>query len=111
MAGAKDNDVRMAMAGNLTDCLTSLEEAFQKSSKGGYLFGGENIGFLDIACGAMVGPLSVVEVFSGVKFLNEDTTPGMLQWAEKFRAHEAVEPYLPTVAEFLEFAKKKFNVQ
>lgn len=111
MAGAKDNDVRMAMAGDLTECLASLEEAFQKSSKGGYFFGGESIGFLDIACGSMVGPLSVVEVFSGVKFLSEDTTPGMLQLAEKFKAHEAVKPYLPTVTEFLEFAKKKFNVQ
>ncbi|KAL0701336.1 hypothetical protein Bca4012_057458 [Brassica carinata] len=111
VAGAKDNDVRMAMAGNLIECLMSLEEAFQKSSNGGYFFGGEKIGFLDIACGAIVGPLSVVEAFSGVKFLSEDTTPGMLQWAEKFRAHEAVKPYLPTVAEFLEFAKKKFSVQ
>ncbi|CAF2063608.1 unnamed protein product, partial [Brassica napus] len=34
--------------------VVSLEEAFQKSSKGGYFFGGENIGFLDIACGSVV---------------------------------------------------------
>ncbi|KAF3525416.1 hypothetical protein F2Q69_00051214 [Brassica cretica] len=54
---------------------------------------------------------SVVEAFSGVKFLSEDTTPGMLQWADKFGAHEAEKPYLPTVTEFLEFTKKKFNVQ
>ncbi|KAH0875245.1 hypothetical protein HID58_072607 [Brassica napus] len=61
VAGAKDNDVRMAMAGNLIEC--------------------------------------------SVKFLSENTTPDMLQ------AHEAEKPYLPTVTEFLEFAKKKFNVQ
>ncbi|KAL0664623.1 hypothetical protein Bca4012_101461 [Brassica carinata] len=83
--------------------VASLEEAFQKSSKNRYFFGGENIGFLDIACGAVA--------FSGVKFLSEDTTPGMLQWADKFGAHEAEKPYLPTVTEFLEFTKKKFNVQ
>ncbi|KAG2253754.1 hypothetical protein Bca52824_083890 [Brassica carinata] len=77
--------------------MPSLEEAFQKSSKNRYFFGGENIGFLDIACGAV--------------FLSEDTTPGMLQWADKFGAHEAEKPYLPTVTEFLEFTKKKFNVQ
>uniref|UniRef100_A0A1J3F0K1 glutathione transferase n=1 Tax=Noccaea caerulescens TaxID=107243 RepID=A0A1J3F0K1_NOCCA len=111
VAGAKDDAARMTMAGNLMECLAELEEAFQKSSKGGDFFGGENIGFVDIACGAVVGPLSVIEAFSGVKFVRPDTTPGLLQWTEKFKAHEAVKPYMPTLAEFLEFAKKKFTDQ
>ncbi|CAH2066475.1 unnamed protein product [Thlaspi arvense] len=111
VAGAKDDTGRMAAAGNLMESLAALEEAFQKGSKGGDFFGGEDIGFVDIACGAIVGPLSVIEAFSGVKFLNPDTTPGLMQWAERFRAHEAVKPYMPTVAEFVEFAKQKFNVQ
>ncbi|VVB14009.1 unnamed protein product [Arabis nemorensis] len=110
VAGAKDDAARMALAGNLMECLTALEEAFQKSSKGGDFFGGENIGFVDIACGGIVGPLSVIEAFSGVKFLSPEATPGLVQWADKFRAHEAVKPYMPNVAEFIEFAKKKFNV-
>ncbi|CAN8235863.1 unnamed protein product [Cochlearia groenlandica] len=110
VAGAKDDAARMVLAGNLMESLAALEEAFQKSSKGGDFFGGENIGYVDIACGAIAGPISVIEAFSGVKFLSEDTTPGLLKWAEKFRAHEAVKPYMPTVAEFIEFAKKKFNV-
>lgn len=110
VAGAKDDAARMALAGNLMENLAALEEAFQKSSRGGDFFGGENIGFVDIAVGAIAGPISVIEAFSGVKFLRPDTTPGLLHWAEKFRAHEAVKPYMPTVAEFIEFAKKKFNV-
>ncbi|KAL0825412.1 hypothetical protein Bca101_049089 [Brassica carinata] len=73
-------------------------------------FGGQNIGYVDIACGAILGPLSVIEAFSGMKFLSPETTPGLVQWAEIFRAHEAVKPYMPTVAEFIEFAKQKFNV-
>ncbi|KAF2592369.1 hypothetical protein F2Q70_00045161 [Brassica cretica] len=44
--------------------LVDGKEAFQKSSKGGYFFGGENIGFLDIACGAVVSPLSVAPPIS-----------------------------------------------
>ncbi|WZY76508.1 hypothetical protein YC2023_022892 [Brassica napus] len=47
---------------------------------------------------------------SGMKFLSPETTPGLVQWAEIFKAHEAVKPYMPTVAEFIEFAKQKFNV-
>ncbi|KAG2312942.1 hypothetical protein Bca52824_024499 [Brassica carinata] len=92
------------------ECLVALEEGFQKSSKASDFFGGQNIGYVDIACGAILGPLFVIEAFSGVKFLNPDITPGLVQWAERFRAHEAVKPYMPTVAEFVEFAKQKFNV-
>ncbi|KAF8093877.1 hypothetical protein N665_0376s0022 [Sinapis alba] len=110
VAGAKDEDGRMAAAGSLMECLAALEEAFEKSNKGGDFFGGQNIGYVDIACGAILGPLSVIEAFSGVKFLNPDMIPGLVQWAERFTAHEAVKLYMPTVAEFVEFAKQKFNV-
>uniref|UniRef100_M4D7E9 GST C-terminal domain-containing protein n=2 Tax=Brassica campestris TaxID=3711 RepID=M4D7E9_BRACM len=101
----------MAAAGKLMENLAILEEAFQKSSKGLGFFGGENIGFLDLACGTLLGPVSVIEAFSGVKFLRQETTPGLIQWAEKFRAHEAVKPNMPTPEEFVAFAKKKFNVE
>ncbi|EOA38473.1 hypothetical protein CARUB_v10010226mg [Capsella rubella] len=111
VAGAKDDEGRMAAAGKLMECLAILEQTFQKISKGSGFFGGENIGYLDIACGTLLGPISVIEAFSGVKFLREETTPGLIKWAERFRAHEAVKPYMPTVEEFVAFAKKKFSVQ
>ncbi|CAN7050266.1 unnamed protein product, partial [Brassica rapa subsp. trilocularis] len=111
VGGAKDDEGRMAAAGKLMENLAILEEAFQKSSKGLGFFGGENIGFLDLACGTLLGPVSVIEAFSGVKFLRQETTPGLIQWGEKFRAHEAVKPYMPTPEEFVAFAKKKFNVE
>ncbi|CAN8304305.1 unnamed protein product [Cochlearia groenlandica] len=110
VASAKDDGGKMAAAGNLMECLAVLEDAFQKLSKGSDFFGGENIGFVDISCGALLGPISVIEAFSGVKFLREETTPGLIKWAEKFREHEAVKPYMPTVEEFVAFAKKKFGV-
>ena len=81
-AGAKDEAGRMTAAGSLIECLAALEEGFQKSNKGGDFFGGQNIGYVDIACGAILGPLSVIEAFSGMKFLSPETTPGLVQWAE-----------------------------
>ncbi|KAL1218985.1 Glutathione S-transferase U13 [Cardamine amara subsp. amara] len=111
VAGAKDDEGRMAAAGKLMECLVTVEDVFQKNSKGLGFFGGENIGYLDIACAAILGPVSVIEVFSGVKFLRQETTPGLIQWAERFRAHEAVKPYMPTVEEFVALAKQKFSVQ
>ncbi|KAG2320899.1 hypothetical protein Bca52824_014112 [Brassica carinata] len=111
MGEAKDDEGRMAAAEQLMENLATLEEAFQKTSKGLGFFGGENIGFLDLACGTLLGPVSVIEAFSGVKFLRQETTPGLIEWGEKFRAHEAVKPYMPTPEEFIAFAKKKFNVE
>ncbi|XP_010460212.1 PREDICTED: glutathione S-transferase U13-like [Camelina sativa] len=110
-AGAKDEEGRMAAAGKLMECLGILEETFQKSSKGLGFFGGENIGYLDIACGTLLGPISVIEVFTGVKFLQEETTPGLMKWTERFGSHEAVKPYMASVDEYVAFAKLKFNIQ
>ncbi|XP_010477765.1 PREDICTED: LOW QUALITY PROTEIN: glutathione S-transferase U13-like [Camelina sativa] len=111
VAGAKDDEGRKAAAGKLMECLGILEETFQKSSKGLGFFGGENIGYIDIACGTLLGPISVIEAFSGVKFLQEETTPGLMKWAERFRTHEAVNPYMPSVEELVAFAKQKFSIQ
>ncbi|CAA0245990.1 Glutathione S-transferase U13 [Arabidopsis thaliana] len=111
VVGAKDDEGKMAAAGKLMECLAILEDTFQKTSKGLGFFGGETIGYLDIACSALLGPISVIEAFSGVKFLRLETTPGLIKWAESFRAHEAVKPYMPSVEEVVAFAKQKFNVQ
>uniref|UniRef100_A0A0D3APH6 Uncharacterized protein n=1 Tax=Brassica oleracea var. oleracea TaxID=109376 RepID=A0A0D3APH6_BRAOL len=88
-AGAKDETGRMTAAGSLIECLAALEEGFQMSNK---------------------GETSSEAKTLGMKFLSPETTPGLVQWAEIFRALEAVKPYMPTVAEFIEFAKQKFNV-
>ncbi|CAN8291666.1 unnamed protein product [Cochlearia groenlandica] len=111
VGGAKDDEGRLEAAGKLKECLATLEDAYHKISKGLGYFGGENIGFLDIACGTILGPVSVIEAFSGVKFLRQETTPGLIKWAEMFKAHEAVKPYMPSVEEVVAFAKKKFNVE
>jgi len=86
------------------------KETFQKSSKGLGFFGGETIGYLDIAFAALLGPICVIEVFSLDKFVRQDITPGLIQWAVRFRAHEAVKPYMPTVEEITESRKQQFEV-
>ncbi|KAG7655614.1 Glutathione S-transferase N-terminal [Arabidopsis suecica] len=109
LTGANNDEERIAATGKLTECLAILEETFQKSSKGLGFFGGETIGYLDIACAALLGPISVIEMFSADKFVREETTPGLIQWAVRFRAHEAVRPYMPTVEEVTELVKQRIE--
>ncbi|KAF5443246.1 hypothetical protein F2P56_035818 [Juglans regia] len=85
--------------------LVLLEEAFQKSSKGKAFFGGDRIGFLDIAFGSMLGWLRAIEKMGGVKLLDEAKTPGLVQWAECFCADGAVKGIIPDTEKLVEFAK------
>ncbi|XP_010552605.1 PREDICTED: glutathione S-transferase U13-like [Tarenaya hassleriana] len=110
VAVAKDEEGRKAAAANLDECLGKLEEAFEKCSKGRDFFGGDSMGFVDIAWGSILGPLWVIERFSGVQFLRQDKTPGLVRCSESFCAHDAVKAYMPTVEKLTEYAIKKFNL-
>ncbi|XP_010552610.1 PREDICTED: glutathione S-transferase U11-like [Tarenaya hassleriana] len=109
LAGAKDEEGRMQVVEKLKGCMALLEEAFQKCSNGGYFFGGDNIGFIDIGFGSMLSPLRVVEKFSGEEFLHPDKTPGLFRWAERFCGHDAVKHVMPDVEKLAAFALLKFN--
>ncbi|XP_041015148.1 glutathione S-transferase U17-like [Juglans microcarpa x Juglans regia] len=96
---------KAAIVEQVTEGLVLLEEAFQKSSKGKAFFGGDRIGFLDIAFGSMLGWLRAIEKMGGVKLLDEAKTPGLVQWAESFCADGAVKGIIPDTEKLVEFAK------
>ncbi|XP_008803091.1 glutathione S-transferase U17-like [Phoenix dactylifera] len=85
--------------------LKLLEEAFQKCSKGKGFFGGDTIGFLDIALGCSLGWLKATEKMTGIKFLDEAKTPLLAQWVERFCANDAVRGLMPETDKLVEFAK------
>lgn len=85
--------------------LLLLEEAFKKCSNGKEFFGGDAIGYLDIALGCFLGWLEVAGKLSGVEFVYEGKTPLLAGWAERFRFAEAVKGTSAEVNELLEFAK------
>ncbi|KFK41417.1 hypothetical protein AALP_AA2G128200 [Arabis alpina] len=109
VAVAKDEEERNAAIAKLEHCMALLEETFQECSKGRGFFGGDNIGFIDIGFGSMLGPLKVLEKFTGVKFIHPENTPNLFHWADRFYAHEAVKPVMPDIEKLVEFAKLKFN--
>ncbi|XP_047314796.1 glutathione S-transferase U17-like [Impatiens glandulifera] len=83
-----------------------LEEAFVKTSKGKTYFGGENIGYLDISFGSLLGWLKAGEKMMNVKFLDESTTPNLVAWADCFLSHEAVKGIIPETEALVELANK-----
>ena len=88
--------------------LVLLEEAFVKCSKGKPFFGGDQIGYLDLALGSSLAWLSVTENINGIKLLDQAKTPQLLKWAERFRQHPAVIEVMPEQEKLTEFAKIVF---
>ncbi|GLT41579.1 hypothetical protein SLA2020_362760 [Shorea laevis] len=103
---AQEEDAKKAAIAQMEEGLVPLEEAFGKCSKGKAFFGGDRIGFLDIAFGCFLGWLRVIEKAGGIELLNETKTPSLLKWAERFSSDIAVKELLPDTDKLAEFRKK-----
>uniref|UniRef100_A0A0E0MA02 glutathione transferase n=1 Tax=Oryza punctata TaxID=4537 RepID=A0A0E0MA02_ORYPU len=98
VAGDKDKTT-----GEMSTALQRLEEAFVKCSQGKEYFGGDNIGYLDIALGSFLGWIKAVEKIAGVELLNETKFPILAVWADRFCAHPAVVGVVPDADKLVEF--------
>ncbi|KAF8378369.1 hypothetical protein HHK36_029708 [Tetracentron sinense] len=97
---AKETVIQQMSAG-----LVLLEEAFEKCSEGKGYFGGEKIGYLDIALGSFLGWINVTENMIGMKVIDEAKTPCLVGWAERFCADSAVKEVMPEIEKLEEVAK------
>ncbi|PON67462.1 S-crystallin [Parasponia andersonii] len=85
-----------------------LEEAFVALGKGKPFFGGDHIGFVDIAFGSQLGWIKVTELTSGLKLIDPEKTPNLAQWADRFRQDPAVSGVIPDTQKLAEYAKSLF---
>lgn len=85
--------------------LVLLEDAYTKCSKGKMFFGGEKIGYLDIALGCFLGWMRVTEKVNNVKLIDEANTPGLVKWAQNFCSDAAVKDVMPQTDKLFEFSK------
>lgn len=102
---AQTEEAKAAALEQLKETTSLLEDAFEKCSKGKPFFSGDNIGYLDIALGCYLGWLRVVEKMNTVPLLNQEKTPNLLAWAERFCADHAVKDYMPETDKLIECAK------
>ncbi|KHG11701.1 Glutathione S-transferase U17 [Gossypium arboreum] len=105
LIGATEEDKKAALA-EVVEGTVVLEGAFGKLSKGKAFFGGDNIGFVDIALGSLLGWIEVIGKQCETKLVSEAKTPRLVQWAECFSANEAVKDVLPDVDKLADFGLK-----
>uniref|UniRef100_A0A5B6ZHY8 Glutathione S-transferase n=1 Tax=Davidia involucrata TaxID=16924 RepID=A0A5B6ZHY8_DAVIN len=102
---AEGEEAKAAAIEQVVEGLVVLEEAFVKSSKGKAFFGGDSIGYLDIAFGSFLGWLRAAEKMGDAQLLTEAKTPNLVGWAERFCSDDAVKDVIPEAEKLLEIAK------
>ncbi|KAK4429932.1 Glutathione S-transferase U17 [Sesamum alatum] len=100
---ASGDEAKATVVGKVFEGFALLEEVFVKFSKGKAFFGGDNVGYLDIALGCFLGWVKVAEIIGGGKLLDESRFPGLAAWAERFLSHDVAKDIVrdaPTILEF-----------
>ncbi|CAD6228190.1 unnamed protein product [Miscanthus lutarioriparius] len=75
-------------------------------------FGGDSVGYLDIALSALSRWTAVFEEMTGVSLVGGDDFPGLRRWAEEYTSNEAVRQCLPSMEHLkAQFSAKKDKVK
>ena len=101
----EDEEARKPYYETMDEVVGRMEDLFGEISKGKPFFGGDQIGFIDIAFGSTLGWLSAVETLYGRKFLVEAKAPSLVKWAERFAADPNVDGLIPETDKLIELAK------
>lgn len=86
------------------ESLTLLEAQLPEGKR---FFGGDAIGFLDIAASGLALWLGVFEEMAGVRLLAEETHPALCRWAREYAAEESVKQCTPDRGCMLAFLTPK----
>lgn len=105
IARGPTEEAKKAAMEQVVEGLALLDDAFVKCSKGKAFFGGDRIGYLDIALGCFLGWVRVTEKTSRLKLLDESKTPHLVKWADSFCADASVKDVMPETDKLAEFAK------
>ncbi|KAJ9549050.1 hypothetical protein OSB04_021593 [Centaurea solstitialis] len=73
-----------------------LEQVFvEYCSDGKAYFGGDDIGYLDIALGCFLGWVTFHQTLNNFKVFDDTITPSLVEWAKTIRVHEAISKSTP----------------
>ena len=72
-------------------------------------FGGDTVGFVDIACSFIGHWIPITQQFCGVEILKEERFPKLCQWSDEFVNHSVVKEVLPPRDRLSAFYKARFG--
>lgn len=98
----KTEAIKQILAG-----VKTLEGALKECSNGKPFFGGDNVGYVDIALGGLLAFLQGTEELCGTKLFGTANNPLLLAWVERFTALDAAKVALPDVSKLVAFAKTR----
>ncbi|KAL8106250.1 hypothetical protein AgCh_029875 [Apium graveolens] len=96
----------IALKERVEEVMVVLEKAFVKCSAGKAYFGGDDVGYIDIALGSCLEFIKAMEEISGIKLVDEARTPELVRWAERFRLNDAVKDFLPETEMVVDVLKR-----
>lgn len=102
---AKTEEAKAEAAEQVISGLQLLEDAFKQSSKEKGFFGGDCVGYLDIALGCLWPWARVAEQLGGLTLLDEAKTPLLAGWAERFYSDDVVKGVIPEIDTLVEYGK------
>ncbi|CAN6288976.1 unnamed protein product [Urochloa humidicola] len=85
----------------------TLEGALRECSKGKPFFGGDSVGYVDMALGGFIAWVHAIEKLYGLKVFDDSKTPLLAAWLEHFCALEAAKAVMPDVDKLVELAKMR----
>lgn len=97
IAKAQGTEAKKTALNQVHQGLVQPEKPLGKCSKGKDFFNGDEIEYIDIALGSLLGLVNVAEKMNDVKLLDEDKMSGLAAWAKK-----------PDNNNILEYATKVF---
>ena len=85
----------------------TLEGALKECSKGKPFFGGDSVGFVDIALGGFVAWVLARDRLSGLKHFDADRSPLLAAWLERFSSLDETKAVMPDVKKLVELSKRR----
>ncbi|KAL6609905.1 hypothetical protein ACP70R_039874 [Stipagrostis hirtigluma subsp. patula] len=94
---AKTDEVRAAATKQLFEEVEALEGGFKECSKGKDFFGGDSIGYVDVALGCLVSWVKATSVLAGAELFDAAKMPLLAAWMERFGELELARAVLQDV--------------
>ncbi|CAL4915240.1 unnamed protein product [Urochloa decumbens] len=101
---AKTEDERTEKVKETHAAIRQMEEAFARLSEGKAFFGGDSIGYLDIALGSLLFWFEAVRRMYDVEIIKSSEAPLLAAWAERFGETAEAKEVVPEADEAVQYA-------